>query len=192
MSPAIAAATTDVDARPTWVYQGDFQVATQPGVVFMTVLGSCVAVCMRDPVVGIGGMNHFLLPEDDKQNGPYPSLEMRYGCYSVERLTNAILMRGGKRERLEVKVFGGANIRGFSSTIGSRNADFVERYAAKEGLTIVAGDLRGVSPRKLRYFPSTGKAYVAAVREVEVLDTLRLESEAAREIAKRRSTIDIF
>jgi chemotaxis protein CheD len=182
------------DGKAAWIYQGEFRVSSVRATCFMTILGSCVSVCMRDPMLGIGGMNHFLLPEDERSDSRFPSLQLRYGSYAIERLTNAILSKGGRRERLEVKVFGGANIGGFASTIGSRNADFVERYIARENMRITAHDLRGAAPRKLRYYPSTGQAFVAVVRELEALETLRSESETARNLvrAKAVSSIEVF
>src|SRR3569832_486676 len=91
--------------------------------LFVTVLGSCVAACIRDRVSGIGGMNHFMLPYGGDADSPV-SASMRYGTYAMEILINQVLKAGAKRENLEAKVFGGgAVLRGFTaSNVGERNA----------------------------------------------------------------------
>jgi len=127
----------------------------------MTVLGSCIAVCMRDPITGFGGMNHFLLPSSrDKSSSALPGVQLRYGAYSIERLTNALVARGACRESIEVKVFGGANILKSGANMGHANSDFVESYLAKEKLRITGKSLRGDRARRLRYYPATGRAQV--------------------------------
>ena len=148
------------------VFQGDFFVSTRDGEMLATVLGSCVAACIRDPVAAVGGMNHFLLPDKGGDNNPdLPfSASLRYGSYSMEQLINGILAAGGRRERLEVKIFGGANVLAGLRGIGHQNADFIERYLKAEGFKVTAADLRGNLPRKVQYFPSSG---VARVKQIE-------------------------
>ena len=163
------------DATAIWIFQGDFYVSSRPDLFLTAVLGSCIAVCIRDPAAGCGGMNHFLLPDAGNRDDHYPSQALRYGSYSIERLINAILSRGGRRERLEVKVFGGANVSGMSD-VGSRNVDFVEHYFANERLPIAAADLRGNWPRKLRYFPTLGIAQVRELRGAEADEVLQSEA----------------
>jgi chemotaxis protein CheD len=123
-----------------------------------TTLGSCVAACLRDPVLKIGGMNHFLLPEGNVGDGA----PARYGSYAMELLINDLLKRGAHRKRLEAKVFGGANVlKGFTSNpVGTRNAEFVLAYLDAERIPVVAEDLRGIHPRKVFFFPQTGKVMV--------------------------------
>lgn len=189
-----AEADNSGDASAVWIFQGDFFVSARPDLFLTTVLGSCIAVCMRDPAVGCGGMNHFLLPDAEDRNDQFPSLALRYGSYSIERLINAILTRGGRRERLETKVFGGANVLGGTFDIGSRNSDFVEHYFAKERLPITAADMRGTLPRKLRYFPTTGRAMVSELRDRDAVDVVQSESAMRSKIAtsKLSGDIDIF
>ena len=147
------------------VFQGDYYLTTDPKEIITSILGSCVAVCVRDPVVRCGGMNHFLLPDACRTGGGIPDLAMRYGSFSIERLINDILNAGGKRERLEAKVFGGANVLRGMSQIGFKNADFVERYLENEGIAIAAQALRGVWPRQIRFYPTTG---LVKVRELKI------------------------
>ena len=147
------------------VFQGDFYVTVNATEVLTTILGSCIAVCVRDPVVCCGGMNHFLLPVATKPDQEVPPLAMRYGSFSIERLINDILSEGGRRERLEAKVFGGANVLHGTSNIGWKNAEFVETYLKNEGIKIACQALRGIWPRQVRYYPTTGRAQL---RELKV------------------------
>ena len=181
-------------AAAIWIFQGDFYVSSRSELFLTTVLGSCIAVCMRDPVAGCGGMNHFLLPDAEHRNDDYPDLALRYGSYSIERLINALLSRGGKRERLEVKVFGGANVLDGQSNIGGRNVEFIEHYFAKERLPIVAADLRGKIPRKLRYYPTTGRAQVSELTVGEAADAVKSETILRSKFAfsKVSGSIEIF
>jgi len=150
---------------------GQFYV-TRADELIMTVLGSCVTACIRDPFVGIGGMNHFMLPikssyhpevSPDQKDG----YATRYGSFAMERLVNVILKHGGKRQRLEVKVFGGANICNMRSDIGAMNREFVYRYCETEGLAIVGEDLGGTAPRKIQYFLETGVVRVKKLRDFQ-------------------------
>jgi chemotaxis protein CheD len=177
-----------------WIFQGDFYVSCRPDLYLTTVLGSCIAVCARDPLTGCGGMNHFLLPDTVMTDDHYPSLALRYGSYSIERLINAILSRGGRRERLEVKVFGGANTFDSQSNIGGRNVDFIEHYFARERIPIAAADLRGVYPRKLRYFPSTGRAQVCDIKDIEAIKVVDSETamRANMDFTAMTGNIEVF
>lgn len=110
-----------------------------------TILGSCVAACMRDPLARVGGMNHFLLPGVDGDEG------MRYGVQSMELLVNALLRRGARRERMEVKLFGGGRLISGLTDVGSQNAAFAERFVRDEGLTYAGGSLRGDRARRIQF-----------------------------------------
>jgi chemotaxis protein CheD len=133
------------------VIQGEFHIADED-VVMTTILGSCVAACMRDPVARVGGMNHFLLP------GESGDASMRYGVQSMELLVNALLRMGARRERLEVKLFGGAHLIDGLSDVGGQNAAFAERFVRDEGLSFAGGSLRGDRARRIQYWPASGRA----------------------------------
>ncbi|MDQ6968112.1 MAG: chemoreceptor glutamine deamidase CheD [Mariprofundaceae bacterium] len=139
---------------------GDYYVTSSTEAV-VTVLGSCVSACVRDRVFGIGGMNHFMLPihEGDRNNwrGGVVDNITRFGNYAMEHLINDILSNGGMRKNLEVKVFGGGRIIKGMSDIGACNARFVLDYLKEEGLSVVSQDLNGDQPRKIYYFPKTGR-----------------------------------
>jgi chemotaxis protein CheD len=128
----------------------------------ITVLGSCVAACIRDPLARVAGMNHFMLPESATGSWGAASAKFRYGNFAMERLINEILRRGGRRSRLEIKVFGGAAMIA-GGVVGHQNADFVESYLKAERLPIEARHLRGRWARRIEYQPLSG-----AVRMLEL------------------------
>ncbi|GGE54075.1 putative chemoreceptor glutamine deamidase CheD 1 [Halopseudomonas oceani] len=152
------------DRQATKILPGEYYATSQPEVI-VTVLGSCVAACIRDRVNGIGGMNHFLLPLDGSAEPGKPTQSARYGAYAMELLINQIIKLGGRRERLEAKVFGGAAVlRGMLlNDVGKRNADFVTRYLANEQIPVAAADLLQDFPRKVYFFPETGQVWVKRI-----------------------------
>jgi len=154
--------------------QGDTYVSTEPEEVLVTILGSCVAACIRDPQLRLGGMNHFLLP-----NGSDTGRDPRcYGINAMELLINELLKRGARRERLEVKIFGGANVMAGLSDIGNRNADFAEQYLRDEGIALIASCTGGSLARKIQFWPNSGRARQAFVRDdVAILAASELTSQ---------------
>ncbi|MFN4312368.1 MAG: chemoreceptor glutamine deamidase CheD [Ferrovibrio sp.] len=177
------------------VFQGDFFVSTREGEMLATVLGSCVAACIRDPVAAVGGMNHFLLPDkggDTNPDLPF-SASLRYGSYSMEQLINGILASGGRRERLEVKIFGGANVLAGLRGIGHQNADFIERYLKAEGFKVTAADLRGNLPRKVQYFPSSGVARVKQIEDASAKTVFQRETaKKITAVQTQAGSIELF
>lgn len=155
------------DAIAVKVFPGEHYVTSDPEEMLVTILGSCVSACIRDPLAGIGGMNHFMLPEAAGGGWDTASDSMRYGNVAMERLINDILARGGMRQRLEIKVFGGGNVMQSSANIGHRNAEFVTNYLAAEGLSIAAQHLGGSLPRRVHYFPITGKVMLLELPRTE-------------------------
>ncbi|HET6320987.1 MAG TPA: chemotaxis protein CheD [Hyphomicrobium sp.] len=138
------------------VMEGQFHVSDEPGLVLTTVLGSCVAACLRDPVARIGGMNHFLLPGDVERAQSRDA--ERYGVHLMELLVNGLMSHGAQRGRLEAKLFGGARTVFKSSDVGEMNAAFAERFLRNEGIGIVGGSLGGNSGRRVEFWPASGRA----------------------------------
>lgn len=164
------------DAIAVKVFPGDHYVTSSADEMLVTILGSCVTACIRDPLVGVGGMNHFMLPEAMGGGWDAASGSMRYGNVAMERLINDVLAQGGIRQRLEIKVFGGGNVmKGATSNIGHRNADFVETYLVAENLPIAAHHLRGSLPRRVHYFPSTGRVMLLELQRTEEEAIVRSE-----------------
>ncbi|MBG7618448.1 chemoreceptor glutamine deamidase CheD [Herbaspirillum sp. AP02] len=157
--------TFDCDAAK--ILPGEYYF-TSKDMMIVTVLGSCVSACIRDRVSGIGGMNHFMLPDGGGDDGSPISASARYGTYAMEVLINEVLKSGARRENLEAKVFGGGNVlRGFSAiNVGERNAEFVRRYLKAENIRVVAEDLNDIYPRKVYFFPRTGKVLVKKLKQM--------------------------
>ncbi len=180
------------------LFPGEYYVSKYDEMI-TTVLGSCVSVCVRDPESAIGGMNHFMLPDGDARNSKswkntLVSDETRYGNVAMEKLINMILAHGGRRELLEVKVFGGGKVLQLSSDIGGKNVDFVKKYIAEEGFKIASEDVSGIYSRKVQYFPLSGRARIKKLgsmqsqpliqREINYINTLKHKKVAG--------SVDIF
>ncbi|MEQ9258185.1 MAG: chemotaxis protein CheD [Roseovarius sp.] len=138
------------------VIQGQFHVSGRPQDEITTVLGSCVAVCLHDPLNRIGGMNHFLLPGNDPREGR----NVKYGAHSMEQLVNGMLRAGAQRYRLEAHVFGGGNVVKGLSRIGDSNAAFAREFIQQEGFVLRTVDVGGTLGRRLRFLPYTGQTRV--------------------------------
>lgn len=160
------------------VLPGEYYV-TQRDMVLVTVLGSCVTACVRDVDSGVGGMNHFMLPEDGGRG--VASVSARYGTFAMEVLINHLQKLGARRSRLEAKVFGGGAVLDSlpSSNVGARNAEFVLDYLKTEKIPVVAKDLLDSYPRKVYYFPQSGQVMVRKLHRVHN-DTLFVREKAYR------------
>lgn len=174
---------------------------TPDDMMLSTVLGSCVAACVRDSTAGVGGMNHFMLPDDDSsggsRNGSNTAASMRYGAYAMEMLLNELLKAGARRERLEAKVFGGGAVLANMTmlNIGDRNADFVLRYLQMEQVRVAAQDLRGNLPRRISYFPRSGKVLVRKLHRINDAEQIRRdEQQLVQTLAQQpvRSKVELF
>ncbi len=143
------------------VIQGEFRVSDRPGDVLSTILGSCVAVCLHDPVAKIGGMNHFLLPGDTSKD----SSELRYGTNAMELLINSLRKQGAEQSRLVAKVFGGARMIARKSSIGEANAKFAFWFLETEQIPVVSKNTGGDRGRKLRFWPTTGRAQLMLIED---------------------------
>ncbi|MDO8961946.1 MAG: chemoreceptor glutamine deamidase CheD [Methylophilus sp.] len=158
--------TFDIDAAK--ISPGEYYF-TDKNMLIVTVLGSCVSACIRDTFTGIGGMNHFMLPDSAKADKDSPVSEsMRYGTYAMEVLINQLLRNGARRENLEAKIFGGGNVlRSFTTNnVGDRNAAFVKQYLKDEGIRVTGEDLLDIYPRKVYFFPKTGKVLVKKLKQL--------------------------
>ena len=177
------------------IQPGEFYITSHHEAI-STVLGSCISACIRDPQRGIGGMNHFMLPEDttdgrsswlDNATG----LATRYGSYAMETLINALLKMGANRSRLEVKLFGGGHVLNVGLAVGERNIEFARRWLKTEGLPVVAEDVGGTTPRRVIYFPSDGKVRVRHLRPVEGQEIATRERQYMGTVKQQATTDDI-
>jgi chemotaxis protein CheD len=139
------------------IVQGEHKVTAEPGVVISTLLGSCVAVCLQDPVARVGGMNHFLLGEPGEDRAMRPDERQRYGIHAMELLINAMMAHGASRQRLRAHLYGGANIIPGLGGIGSSNAAFARQFMATEGIAIGRCELEGTLARKVEFMPYEGR-----------------------------------
>lgn len=171
------------------ILPGEYYVSTRE-ILMVTVLGSCVCACVRDRLSGIGGINHFMLPDDRRDDDHRFGRSMRYGDYAMEILINQLLKLGARRANLEAKVFGGGNVLpGFKNhVVGERNARFVIDYLATEGIPVVAKDLLGNHPRKVYFFTTTGRVLVKKLRSMHN-DTI-IERELTYSEALRQSKVE--
>lgn len=137
------------------VAQGEIRVESRSDVCLTTILGSCVAACIFDPVARTGGMNHFILSGDTL---PQSGASERYGVYLMEVLINALLEKGAERPRLLGKLFGGARTTTGRTEIGATNAAFAKRFLAMENIPLVGVSLGGTQVRRVEFWPCTGRA----------------------------------
>ncbi len=168
------------------ILPGEYYVSCDREII-VTTLGSCVSACIRDRKTGIGGMNHFMLPDDNgsiKRDGACTTTAARYGCFAMKHLIDTILVNGGSKENLEIKLFGGSNIMRSMTDVGIRNISFVRHYLGNDNLQVQSEDLGGSHPRKVMYFPFSGRALV---RKMPI--QLRQSDEIARQEAQYRDSL---
>lgn len=173
------------------VLPGEYFVSSED-LVIMTVLGSCIAACLWDGRARVGGMNHFMLPDGDGGDG-----SGRYGSYAMELLINEMLKLGARRETMQAKVFGGGQVMaGFTTmNVGERNTKFVLDYLATERIPVVSQDVLDIHPRKVCFFPVTGKALVKRLAHSHP-ETLAVEERRGNAVTVAKSTaggsVDLF
>jgi len=138
--------------RTIHVMQGEHGVSDAPGTMMTTVLGSCVAACLHDPVRGIGGMNHFLLPDEGAVR------DLRHASAAMERLVNSLIKLGARRDRLEAKLFGGSRMIAGLPDVGRRNGEAAMAFLQGEGIRLRAQSLGGCAARRVRFWPASGRA----------------------------------
>ena len=158
------------------VAPGGFRVTGRADLALATLLGSCVAACICDPRAGIGGLNHFLLPDD---GGGAGAAAARYGVHAMEMLIDEIVRQGGARSQLQAKLFGGANVIAMSSAspVGARNRDFALDYLCRKGIPVTATDLGGERARRVFFRPAANKVLVQVL---DGDDADRVRREEAR------------
>ena len=176
LSPQSASNMRQNRQRNVTVIQGEVEISNDPDVILSTILGSCVAVCIWDPVVRVGGMNHFLLSQGSGQN------DVKYGAFAMEMLINGLLRKGAQRSALQSKIFGGANLLGFGRNIGEKNAAFARKFLADEGIPCLGESLEGDQPRRVRFNPTTGKVQMLFVKPADVAPEKLVVKQKAADI----------
>lgn len=180
---------TQLRCEAVKVLPGEYFVDSQE-LLIMTTLGSCVAACLWDSRAGVGGLNHFMLPQGQGASG-------RYGSFAMERLINELLKRGASRASLEAKVFGGARVipGADSLQVGERNTAFVLDYLRTERIPVVGKDVLDVCPRTVCFMPTTGKAMIKRLAPARADELLAQERKAAQQAAREAAgggSVDLF
>jgi chemotaxis protein CheD len=176
------------------ILPGEFFVTVHDETI-TTVLGSCISACVRDTALGYGGMNHFMLPMDNSVgnnswiNGT-EGLATRYGSYAMESLINELMKLGAKRERLEVKIFGGGRILPAMTDVGAKNIAFAKSFLKIEGFRIAAEDVGEIYPRRVVYFPKTGRVMLKRLRALESESIAQRETQYLNTLAKKPAADD--
>ncbi|MFN3880855.1 MAG: chemoreceptor glutamine deamidase CheD [Nitrincola lacisaponensis] len=171
--------------------------ATADDTMIVTVLGSCVSVCLRDRLTGVGGLNHFMLPHDSgAEAGSVVAASGRYGLYAMELLVNHLLKLGASRNRLEAKVFGGGQVLKNMSfiNIGQRNVSFVMEHLKRESIPVLSQDVLDIYPRKVYFFPQTGKVMLKKIHSLHNTTILDREKAYLHEIETQpvSGDVDLF
>jgi chemotaxis protein CheD len=177
------------------ILPGEFYI-TRSDEAITTVLGSCISACIRDPGLGIGGMNHFMLPEDTTQGksawlDAKAGLATRYGSFAMESLINGLLKLGARRANMEVKLFGGGHVLKAAMDVGERNIAFARQWLVTEGFKVTSEDVGSDVPRRVIYLPHTGKVKVKHLRSVDNRDIAAREQQYLQVLAKKPAADDI-
>ncbi len=173
--------TPQPEAWPFHISQGEYAVGDGRGRSIATILGSCVAACLYDPIAKVGGMNHFLLPEAKGSAAPASS----FGINSMELLINALIKQGALRTRLQAKVFGGGRIIAGLSDIGAQNAAFIGAFLRREGIVCTGQSLGGNQARRVIFWPEEGRARQKFLGEVGIVEQLPV-------VVAKSNDIEIF
>ena len=173
------------------VLPGEYFVGDE-NMIIMTVLGSCIAACLWDSRAHVGGMNHFMLPDGDVADA-----SGRYGSYAMELLINEMLKLGARRETMQAKIFGGAQVMHNFTTmnVGERNTQFVLDYLRTERISVVSKDVMDIYPRKVCFLPFSGKAMVKRLTPSNpeaILQQERLAAQKVAPVSRGGGSIDLF
>lgn len=151
--------TKEIDRRALAIHPGAWAVETERPL--STLLGSCVAVCLFDPIARMGGINHFMLPEMRRNHSASPDSQLS-GEIAMETLLGALLQMGARRGDIRAKAFGGgvvSSVVGEKLDVGHRNVNFAKAWLQKENIPLLTYDLLGPWSRKLLFLPSTGDVF---------------------------------
>lgn len=175
------------------IMPGEFYVSRKP-VEICTLLGSCVSACIWDKALHIGGMNHFMLPDEPTHasNLGDQTKPLRYGLFAMERVINDLIVLGARRENLVAKVFGGANMTGVitQQNVGQRNSEFVIDFLKRDRIKLLASDLNGSHSRRIRFNTGTGAVRVEKVAKAD-LSVAAQEQKYSRQLKEQPVTGDI-
>lgn len=176
------------------ILPGEFYVTGNDEVI-VTLLGSCISVCVYEPVMKLGGMNHFMLPVTGNSidhdaillNGEAG----RYGNYAMEHMINEMLKQGARKERLQFKVFGGGKVLKNATTVGDSNIEFVFDYLQKENYSVLSSNVGDIYPRKILFYTSTGDVFMKKLQTLHNDTILERERSYKEKLEKEKLSGDV-
>jgi len=180
----------DEDLTRITIHIGGLRASRQP-LILDTVLGSCIAACLYDPVEGVGGMNHFMLPEGADPDNPTSA---RYGVNAMELLISELMKLGGQRRRFQAKIFGGGHvlkIRESLDGVPQRNIEFVRRFLEFEQVPVVKEDVGGYQPRRVLFNTNSGKVFLKYLGSNEAEQTAQEEMVYLISLKKQKLDGDV-
>jgi chemotaxis protein CheD len=154
---------TVISKKEHYLYPGAL-FAQKGEYIVTTILGSCVAVCLWDPVLNIGGINHYMLALWNGEGLPSP----KYGNIAITKLIEKMLGLGSRKENLKAKVFGGGEVLQSSSgilNVSQRNIELAKKMLEEEKIPILSSDLGGNQGRKLKFNTETGKVLLKKIKK---------------------------
>ena len=172
------------------IYPGEFHVSSTD--IIATVLGSCIAVCIKDMKTGLGGMNHFMLPGDVRSTGIFQSSSAKYGMFAMEQLINELLKKNGSKKDFVAKVFGGGhvlNVRKTGGSVPESNIEFVKAFLAMEQIPVVKQDVGGYTGRKILFFPDTAKVLLKRLESTVDSKIIQAEQSYKSKLFKEKEKL---
>jgi chemotaxis protein CheD len=146
------------------IFSGEYYATAEKGVILATLLGSCISVCMKDSFTGVAGINHFMLPGELQKNGIIFQDDARYGISAMEKMINAMIKLGSRREHMKAKVFGGGKVMDtLMNNVAQSNIDFVFSYLEMEEIPVLASSVGGLNGRKIYFSPDTFEIYLKQI-----------------------------
>lgn len=178
------------------LFASDCYATIEKQIVLTTLLGSCIAVCMKDPKAGVAGMNHFMLPRKVNVRDVGFNNDTRYGVNAMEVMINEMMKKGALRKRMQAKVFGGGRVMDSAlNNVAQSNVDFALAYLKTEGIPVLARDVGNQEGRKLFFFPDTFDVYVKRIHYNNLTKAVQTEKQLMEKINKQRekdSDLELF
>lgn len=179
------------------IFTGEYYVTNREDIIMQTLLGSCIAVCLRDNIVGVTGINHFMLPGKANLEKIAVDEDARYGINSMELMINAMMKKGASRTRLEAKVFGGGKVmKAGLNNVAENNVGFITRYLEIEEIPVIASDVGGKHGRKIILLPGSFSVYVRKIKKHKLVNETVAEEKKllskVKDQKKEKSNITYF
>lgn len=157
-----------MSSEPVKIGIAEFKIASAPASIITTGLGSCIGVCLWDPVLKIGGMVHIMLP--DSKQGRQVINKAKYADSGIELLIEELCKNGAHKNRLVAKIAGGAQMFTFPNAsemmkIGERNIEAVKNVLKINKIKLLAEDIGGNYGRTIEFFMESGQLFVKSIHK---------------------------